>query len=356
MIATVTRSQSLRFVWGLAVGISLTIGFVPTVQAQPTSAAPVRLEIVMHRGIDQAVAHQFAETYAEAGVDMRMRSMRVGDDAQIQNVGTVERPSYLVTGFLTNDRRLLLPGADFGIRDAARVKQWMADLATRGPDAVVGETLAFGLTPAELLEVSDELATEVTLSTQGETIREVISRLSAEIRSRVAIDANAATALDDDLLCEDELMGLSVGTALAAAVRPAGLVLTVRKEESGRHSLAIVESRSTDEFWPIGWPVDRNPSVVAPILNDRIKVSITDFRLDQALAAIQAKIDLPMLIDRNSLAEVGVELDRTIVGYSHDSAPYGAILTRLLAQADPPLRYEVRLDENEKPFLWISPR
>ena len=34
-----------------------------------------------------------------------------------------------------------------------------------------------------------------------------------------------------------------------------------------------------------------DPAAIAPVLADRIKVNITDFRLDQALSAIESKIE-----------------------------------------------------------------
>ncbi|MCA9105872.1 MAG: hypothetical protein KDA83_10625 [Planctomycetales bacterium] len=348
---------------GLGRGLGLIAGALLIVMngataahAQREPAAPVRLEVVMVRGVDPAVAHDFAETFAEAGVELRIRAMRVNDEVEIKNVGSDERPSYLVIGFLTPQRRLILPGGEFGIRDAARVKTLLGDVASQGPDALVAERLVFGLTPAQLLEINDQLAAPVTISTDGEPIRSLVRRIAESLPASMSIEAAAADSLEDNLLCEDELEGLSTGTALASLLRPAGLLLTVVKDERGRVGLRVVDSRSTDEFWPIGWPYDRNPAAIAPVLADRIKVNITDFRLDQALSAIESKIEMPMLIDRNSLAEAGIELDEVVVSYSHDSAPYSAILTKLLTQAEPPLRYEVRVDENEKPFLWISVR
>lgn len=324
--------------------------------ARPASPAPVRLEIAMEPGLDLGDAHEWARAYGDRGIDVRLRAMKATDDARIENAGNEQRPSWVVIGILTRRNRLQVPGRTFTNAQGADAKEWLDQLAANGPDAIVGERLAFGLTPAQLIALHDDLATEVEFPTIGIASRTLVERLSETIATPLAFDPAAAAALDDSVICEDELQGLTVGTALAAAVRPGGLVLTVRRDEAGSVSLAIVESRRAEEFWPIGWPIEKPPGAVAPVLSDKIKVDIKAFRLGQAIEAIRAKCGLAMLIDRNGLAEQGIELDEVRVSYTHPDAPYGAILSKLLGQTEPPLKYEIRMDERETPFLWIAPR
>ncbi|MEX2025887.1 MAG: hypothetical protein WEH44_01280, partial [Pirellulaceae bacterium] len=166
-------------------------------------------------------------------------------------------------------------------------------------------------------------------------------------------DAAALAALEACDPVGDELLGLSHGTALAAAIRPAGLVL-VPVKEGGQVQLRITSSKSVKESWPIGWPLPAEKSLqdVAPDLLKFIPVEINDTPLGDALSAIVGRLKVPLVIDYNALARNRVDLATTKVSFPKSRSFYDRILRKLLFKAG--LKYELRLDEADQPFLWIT--
>lgn len=318
--------------------------------------ATVRLEVLLPPGADVTDAHAWGRALADAGIDARIRGLTEADDVELRDIGTPQRPAYLVLGLLTDDRKLALPNGTFSRTQTAAIKAWFEELATEGAARATERKLAFGLTATQLVQVHESLAAPVDFSTRDLPVRQAVESLSATLSIPVKLDAAAAAAMTDSLLCEDELRGVSAGTALAALVRPAGCVMVVRRGEAERLSLEIVPSDRAEEFWPVGWPIERPADVVAPQLKDKIKVDIKEFRLSRALAAIESKSGLTLLVDHNGAAASGIDLTETRVSYSHADAPYSAILNRLLSQSEPRMKYEIRVDEAERPFAWISPR
>ena len=59
-----------------------------------------------------------------------------------------------------------------------------------------------------------------------------------------------------------------------------------------------------------------------------------------------------MLVDTNALAHHEIDLDKVLLTHPRSRTVYGIALRKLLFQAK--LKYEVRLDDAGKPFLWIT--
>ena len=87
---------------------------------------------------------------------------------------------------------------------------------------------------------------------------------------------------------------------------------------------------------------------------ERQKIAIGDFPLDQALGAIQKRVKIPFLVDQNSLARAGIELSDVRVSYVKEKVSYMVAIQKLLRQTQPRMLAEMRMDENDKPFLWLS--
>jgi hypothetical protein len=148
---------------------------------------------------------------------------------------------------------------------------------------------------------------------------------------------------------------LSTGTALAAAIRPLGLVFRPTKAKSGTSlQLLICDVRESDEAWPIGWPPQDIPVNVAPKLLENLKVTITNRPLSEAMEAIQKRVEVPFLFDHNSLARRRIDPTKATVSYTKDRASYLTTLQNLFAQAK--LSSDLRVDEANQPFLWIYAR
>lgn len=315
----------------------------------------IELQIISRAGGELGVQHELMQMLAEVGAD-RVTTKSTNGNARTNVTETETNGSthILVTGIL-DGRTLKLPGGRYSLRDKDRVKEYVQKLRDDGAEITLAEKQAFGLTAPQLVGVFEELGVEVAEKTKGRPTNEVIQEMAASVRIQFDITARARRMLNETPVVE-EYRGLSTGTAMAGMLRPLGLVLTPYREQGQAIRFRISASTEADEHWPVGWPIEEAPIRAEPKVFERLDdVSIQNFSLQDSLNAIEARVGVPFLYDQNGIARAGVELSEVQVTLVRKRMQYFLVLEKILAQARPRLKVEIRKDENGKSFLWISP-
>lgn len=321
--------------------------------------SPVLLAAEPRVNLEVATAPDFPPTeirkWSEMLGKLELGSVRVrggngNDAAEIKVLGKEDSPTYQVVGLLTDDGMLVLPKGRFKLTDRTKLEQWFARLREGGIEGVTVKPAAFGLLPTQLVAVHEALAVPVTFSTKDMPPREVAKRIADNLTLKFITDVAGQRALATEEPVADELQGVTSGTALAALFRPLGLVLVPEKSGS-EVRLRIAESRAVREHWPVGWPPKGNPRQTLPDLFKMLNVEIAPIPLSEALPAIQERLKVPVLLDHNSLARHEIDF-ASKVELPKTNTYYDRILDRLLFQAK--LKYELRIDDAEKPLLWIT--
>jgi hypothetical protein len=283
---------------------------------------------------------------------LRIRAATPADRVEIVNRGTESAPVYHVRGLLTRQNTLMVPGGRFTPKDRAQIAAWIDKLRRGGLDPSGGSRpSAFGLTAEELVGLHESLAIRVLESTKGRDPKEVIRQIASRIRTRVVVGPAVRGAFAEADAVYDELQGVSCGTALAAVVRPLGLVVLPGKVGS-EIQLSIVDSRRTSESWPIGWPPEKKERELVPKLYEFLPVEIEDAQLTEALKAVRDRLGVPMLFDQNSMARHRVDPAKVRVSLPVGRTYYKKALDRMLFQGK--LKAELRVDEASQPLLWVS--
>ncbi len=320
-----------------------------------TAAAPrVDLELVTEKGFPITGAQQWIQALQGVGAgDIRIRAANPGDQWSITNRGTEQSPAYHVVGILTADSVLRLPGGSFRMGDRAGISTWIKKLQEGGEEGLSAKPGAFGLTGKQLVAVHEQLAALLSFETKGKRIGDVARELARSLPLEVAVDAAAQRVFAaDQTPVAEELQGVSCGTALAAILRPLGLVFLPEKQSGGDVRLLITDVRSTEQSWPVGWPPDKAPLQVMPDLFKTLNVEIEGTPLAEALPAIQGRLKVPFLFDHNSLARHRIDPAQVKVSIPPGNSYYKKILDTVLGQAK--LKSEIRVDEAGQPFIWIS--
>ncbi len=318
-----------------------------------TAAEPrIEIEVCTEPGFPITGARDWSEMLGEIGfANVRIRGAKPADEPAIHESGTEASRSIRVVGILTADGKLILPKARFTLSDKGKLAQWFAKLKAGGEEAVTVKPVAFGLLPTDLVKVHEALAVKVKSATKGRLPREAAKEIADSLSLSFTSDTASQRALATEEKVADELQGLTAGTALAAILRPLGLVLV--PEKSGQTlRLRIASSKAAAEHWPVGWPSKENPGTALPELFKFLNVEVSDTSLSETLAAIGGRVKAPMVIDYNALARLDVDLATKKVELPKTNTFYAKALDRVLFQAN--LKYEVRVDEADKPFLWIS--
>lgn len=322
----------------------------------PQTTNYIQLEIITNARSAFDVNQRWLELLGDIGVD-NVRLTQAGDRTPgIKKIESRGANTYKITGFLTSDEKLVLPGGRFSIRDKARMRSFFQGIKDDGAEVALAEKMAFGLTADQLVDLHSDLAKPYDRTTLERTPSSILSDVKTKVSTSIMISAGARAKLRDPYTLVDELQGLSCGTALSAALRPIGLVAAPRRKPGQSPEILITDSREVDEHWPIGWPLEVRPSKSAPKLFEQIPINVRNYRLSQVLPAIQNQLAIPFLFDYNSMAERGVDLNSVRVTLQSEKLSYQLALQRMVAQARPRMQMELRTDEAGKVFLWFSAR
>lgn len=313
----------------------------------------VYLEIVTTPTFPIEGSQELARKLGDVGADsLRIRQGQDDDRPKIDKGGSDRSPVYFVTGVVDAGMRLHLPGTTLSARSPSAVRDWIKQLksgAAERPDAGPG---AFGLSGGELLAVHEQLAAPVGFATKGRSSREVAGQIVRSLPLNVAVDESARPALAGNETVFEELKAVSRGTALAAVLRPLGLVMVPHKSSAGDISLLIVDSRRSEQSWPVGWPSEKADRELLPALFEFLPVNVNDVPLAEAVSAVEGMLETPFLYDHNSLARHGIEPAEVKVSYPKGRTYYKRVIDRLLSQAG--MKAELRVDEAGHPLLWLS--
>jgi hypothetical protein len=318
------------------------------------SAPPsIDLEVITEPGLSIEAPQKWIAMLKDVGLsNLRVRSGERGDVAEIRKRGTDDRPYYSVTGIATSANILRLPGGNIRLGDKAAMRNWMAKLQDGGEEGVVAKKVMYGLTAKQMVTVHEGLKGVVTFNTKGERTGAVLKKIVDGISLKVVLDPSAAAAAKNSEPVADEFHGLSYGTTMAAVLRPLGFVFVPEKPLGEELQLRVTSAQAVEKPWPVGWDSPTSAGKLAPDYFKTTNAEITDYALGDALAAIQKRIGLPMVFDYNGLARQEVELDAFKVSSKKGKKSYASLVDELLYKAR--LKAEVRIDEAETPFLWIT--
>ncbi len=324
-------------------------GGSPPGEPPARSAAAVRLELVGDpQGVGQTF-HQWGEALDRAGIrNVRLRAAEDGERPTIEKTLAGDRPMYRVVGVIVSHDEVILPGRRFKRSQAAELKAWLDDLAARGPAEEREPVGAFGLTGAQFAALHDDAAQQVGFATAKLNRKEAVERIAQRFKHPLALDPAAARALAEEQVAE-ELQGLSAGTALAYVLRAPGYCLRPRVS-GGRPQWSIVPVRPGLEVWPVGWPV-KTPNQALPGIFEFLNVNLQNAPAADALTAIASRLNVPVLVDHNAVARHGLDVRKPIT-VPPGRTTYSLALRKALSQAG--LQFEIRADEADRPFLWVT--
>jgi hypothetical protein len=309
----------------------------------------VELEIAGNSQLGAGMSfQQWGQALSAAGVQgFRLRAAQQGDKPAIEVGGTEQLPLYKVTAVLGAGDELVVPGGRFRRTECKQLAAWLNDIAKRGPLEKREKLSAFGLTASQFQKVNTDLSKGVGFSTKGMTRSEAVDKIGGQLRLPLKIE-DALSDGDDKI--EDDLSALSSGSALACILRPIGSCL-VPRVDGETLSYAVKKAQLDQEVWPVGWPAEGGQKVL-PGLYEFHNVNVSGVAATKLLAVVGKQIEAPVLFDHNAMARHGVDPDKATVSHPQQRTTYSLALRKMLGKVG--LKFEIRVDEAGKPFLWVS--
>jgi hypothetical protein len=348
----------------------LTAALIFLVAATTALAAPpVELELATERGVQITAPQEWLQLLAGIGIEhVTIRGIQPDDAPRVTNSGSARKPDYHMIGVITLHYQLHLPGGTFSRGDRAKLKDYFDRLSADGAESLTAPRGRFGLTEKELTTAFADLSQPINFETKGLQPHAVIDRLQPKLGSKLEIDPAAEQSLREAQPVEDELKGITTGTALAMVLRSYGLVLRPEKARGQAVAYRIVPAEAdavgqitlgkpnapepNAKYWPIGWEPDKAPGEIAPSLRESLNAEIDGYSLEEAIAAIRPRLKLPLYLDHAALVAHKIDPAKTQLKLARARMTYKRLLDRVLAQAH--LGSTIRVDESGMPFLWVT--
>lgn len=339
----------------LAVAVTVLLSASPVypelTSGNDSEPAEVEIELAVDPRLPPLTQQEWARELSRLGLTrVRIRTAFPSDQPRVETVQTVPYPKYRVLGVVGFTNELSVPGARFTIRQLTGFLRWLDELRLQGPPETRPKPVALGLDLVRFQLVKQDLAQPVTVSTKNRPAPEVISELLSALKTPVQWDERAKQQLSPHTVTE-ELKGLALGTSLAYLLRYDGLALVPRAELQGV-KYVITKGGKNVAAWPVGWPPEEGEGKALPRLLEFLTVNIENVNLLTVLQSLEKRLDVVCLFDHPALARFGIDLEKTSIKIPQVKTSYSQVLRRSLFQAG--LKGEVRLDDADRPFVWIS--
>lgn len=341
--------------WGLGLAVVFFWCANPAYPELTTGDSPgpaeVEIELAVDPRLPPLTQHEWARELNRLGLTrVRIRTAFPSDQPRVETIQTLPYPKYRVLGVVSSTNELNVPGARFTLRQLAGFVRWIDELRLQGPPETRPRPVAFGLDLVRFQLVKQELAQPVTVSTKNRPAPEVISEILSALKTPVQWEERTKQQLSDRVIAE-ELKGLAIGTSLAYLLRYDGLALVPRTDLRGV-KYVITKGGKNLGAWPVGWTPEDGEAKAFPRLMEFLTVNIENVNLPTVLQSLEKRLEVVCLFDYPALARFGIELEKTSIKLPQTKTTYAQVLRRSLFQAG--LKGEIRLDDADKPFVWIS--
>jgi hypothetical protein len=344
--------------WGLIAGSCFAL-WSADVAAQSGAESNVLLEIEIvtpRQGANLLAAQRWGAFFRDQGEVVRVREPLPSD-----RVSATETPRgtfrlVKIVGVMDREGQLQVPGHQFRLDQPQPIQQWLKDLKTYGAQGNPEGQPLWGFTGAQFKEIYTALSQPVTTSIAEQPLGTALKQLPLPQQYPWKIHhtlTDRFPQLEAELV-QDDVEGLSVGTAFSAVLVQFGLGFRPRRTPSGGVELVIQELSTIPDPWPVGWNVERTErQAIAPQLFKTIAAGFDNQPLEDVLLAISHQQEIPIIVERALCVEKEIDLARPV------SVPFKSV-TMWLAVLDSSVRqsrleYFIRRDEAGKPLVFVTP-
>ena len=312
---------------------------------------PIELEVAIAPGASLTAPQQWSAVLGRMNLtNVRLRQIRPGDQPSVKTVKIGLTSRYQVTAILGSSDQLVFHKKSFQLGQRSSLRTFLNQLPNQTEHATE-ERGRFDLTEPQFNKVYAEFSQTVSFKTEKLPLRQFIRRIESELSTPLKTDVDANRIIREQI-SQEELQGITIGSALSIALREHGLA--VRPEQRPGQPLRLVIERYLRgrESWPAGWKPDQSVRQLAPALFKQLTIEASKISLGKVLTQLESRIQMPMIMDQFVLGQKNILPDTIPVKMARRKTYLKGAIDRLASQAK--LATEIRVDEQDKPFLWIT--
>ena len=320
----------------------------------PDKKAVVILEIAGNSSNTIGTQQRWMKMLQNVGAD-RVSSRTNPDGAAAVEESEIRGTRLIkVRGFLQDDKLVLASGS-YRLSDSAKIRDLLQRLRDDGKDTTLAAKHDFGLTRDQLIDLATKFAKPVAEPTKGKPFLATVEALVGKTGVSFVRDSSARAALASQDKVTQEFEGMASGTALAAMLKPLGLVMEPSRQQGQQVKVHLKQARDSKKSWPVGRDPETAPVMVEPRLFTRMPIGIKNFPLDKVMEAVQKKAKIPFIYDEQVIAAAGIDVAKTKVSISNKDGVLMVMIGKLLRQTAPKrLSQEIKIDDAGQTFLWIT--
>jgi len=350
-----SRSTLLLVGIGLVLSIQVAYGQSSFRPAQTSAKSThLALEISSNNSASLGTQQRWVKALQNVGANRVSSRTLTQGAARVEEVERGGTRYIKVQGFV-EDGKLELPGASYRLGEIEKVRDLLQKFRDDGKETTLAPKLDFCLTGSQLVSLAEKLAKPVAEPTKGKPFSAVVNSITRQTGVSFSRDSVARAALTGQVDVTQEFKGMASGTALAALVKPLGLVLEPGRKQGQQVLVHIKRPEAGKKSWPVGRELENAPVLVEPRMFQKLPIGIKNYPLDKVMMAFQQAAKVPFVYDDQVIAAEGIEVSKTLVSINNKNGILMVMVKKVLRETKPKrLSGELRVDDAGKAFLWIT--
>ena len=311
--------------------------------------------------LNPLAAQKWVAIFEKLGVVVQIRQPRFNDTIGVEQLvyGTIRRVKVIAQ--LDRQGSIRLPEKTFRLSETEKLNEWINELKLYGSQGAPKGQPMWGLKKAEFDRLHAQLVNTVEKETTGLNLTQAIQALDLPEQYPVRLTVAARTHLKSleeqnklPMMTHD-LRKFSKGTALAMVLRNYSLGFSPSRLPNESSELTIDLSHEIDTPWPVGW--DPESSGLKRLALSRSMyiaqmIELQDLPLSQLLPKVRSETKLDLFIDPQAVSSENLQLDKLLVNFPRKRTSWSLCLRTVLSKIK--LTQQLRVDENNRPFIWIT--
>jgi hypothetical protein len=238
----------------------------------------------------------------------------------------------------------------FRLADRARLDALVKKLQAEGVPGPDPSSPMWGLSQVQFELLQSELKQPANFDLKDQSFDAFLK----DVRDRTKLVIKMAPevkAVDGAATVSATTGQLSLGVGLAYVLGQQGLAFEPRQADNAL-ALFVLPRADSKRPWPVGLTPEQFPGNIAPRLMASARYQTKDTSLDEVLAVLARQLQMDVLLDRDSLVRSHIDPD----GLRSTVQITGGTLLSAIRKTLAPLglKHELRIDEANHPFLWIT--
>ncbi len=294
---------------------------------------------------------------AKLGYSVRIRAAKFDEVPGVEETLLGRTRTVRVVGLLDRGGALVFPKKKFQAGESAKLVEWLRELQTYGAEGSPEGKPMWGLTQAQFEDLFTSLGPPIEADLGEKSLDECLAAIPSDrtyplVWSQEAKEQRAKQADTAGTFPEwQQVEGMARGSGLSLVLGHFGLGFRPSRTPAGGIELIIEPIAVGRKQWPIGWPGDSSPDLLAPKFVATTQVSLDQVPLLDVAQAISVQTETPVVFHMPSIRAKQLRLEDLKVSHPPRRRNWSLVLAYCLSQHE--LVQKLHVDEAGKPFVLI---